>query len=217
MSSSSVATAPCPSVVNPARPRFRWRWRWFFLSLFLAPFIGIALIVCYGLSCLLVSSTVRELGSAAIHDTGGHWNWKVSARVGAIPLTLARVITEFVPTMPHEARQALSAARGGEVMVYQRTDHRKLDGCRQLLADADRIMTGRGWERAVGVLEDGNLVAVYLPVGLDSNRRARATVLVVNEDTLVVASATADLRPLFTLALQKFRESNPQHLFLAKR
>ena len=217
MSPSSVAPAPNSSVENPARPRFRWRWRWFFLSLFLAPFLGIALIACYGLSCLLVSSTVRELRTAAIHDTGSHWDWKVSARVGAIPLTLARVITEFVPRMPRAARQALSAARGGEVIVYQRTDHRKLDDCRQLLADADRIMTRRGWERAVGVLEDANLVAIYLPVGLDSTRRARATVLVVNDDTLVVASATADLRPLFTLALQKFRESHPQHFSMTKR
>ncbi len=217
MSSPSVATASSPSEENPARPRFRWRWRWFFLSLFLAPFIGPALVLCYGLSCLLVSPTVRELRSAAIRDTGGHWEWKVSARVGAIPLTAARVISPFVPTLPHEARLALSAARSGEVIVYERADHRKVHGFRQLLADADRIMIGRGWERAVGILEDGNLVAVYLPVGMDSPRRAQATVLVVNEENLVIASASADLRPLFTLALQKVRESHPEHFSLAKR
>lgn len=174
-------------------------------------------ILGYGLSCLRVSPTVRELCSTAIRNTGGHWTWKFSARVGTIPLTTARIIATFVPHMPGETRLALSAARGGEVTVYERTDRRKAHGFRQLLTDADRIMTGRGWERAVGIVEDGNLVAVYIPAGMDSPRHAQATVLVVNEENLVIASATADLRPLFTLALEKARGTHPEHFSQAKR
>ena len=188
-----------PSIKKPAR----WGWKAIFVGVVLTPFLGLAVVVAYGLSCLIPTHSIRELSYIAIHRSGGNWTWRVSARVDAAPLMVARFITGFIQKIPPEARLALQAARSGEVTVYERTGDGYSRDYRRLLADADQVMTHDGYERIVGVLEGSDLVAIYLPTGLQSPRKAQATVLVVNDNNLVVASASANLEPLFKLARQK--------------
>ena len=196
--------------VQPSlRKRSRWGWKTIFISVILAPFLSLAVVIAYGLSCLVPTHSTRELSTIAIHGSGGNWTWRGSARIDAVPLMAARFVSGFMKQIPPEARLALQAARSGEVTLYERVGGGYSKDYRRLLTDADRFMQHSGFERVVGVLEGPELVAIYLPTGLHSQRQLNATVLVVNDSNLVVASATADLVPLFHLVRGKIVENHP--------
>lgn len=202
---------PSETCVPPSlQKRGRWGWKVIFIGAILAPFLSLAVVIAYGLSCLLPTQSTRELSHIAIHGSGGNWTWRGSARIDVVPLIAARFFCGFIKRIPPEARLALQAARFGEATVYERSGGGSTQDYRRLLADADGAMTHNGYERVVGVLEGPDLVAVYLPIGLQSQCRAQATVLVVSDTQLVVVSATANLEPLFGLVRAKIAESHPK-------
>lgn len=195
--------------MNPSTPRrLRLGWKTILLGVVAAPFLGLTVFIAYGLSCLIPSHSTRELTHVVIRGSGGNWTWRGSGRVDSAPLILARFVSGFVETIPEEARMALRAVRSGEVAVYEREATGRPTDYRRLLADADRVMQDFGRERVIVVLEGSQLVAVYLPSRSLTARSASGTVLVLDQNYLVVASATADLAPLFTLARRKFSESH---------
>lgn len=195
--------------MNTSTPRrLRLGWKTILLGVLAAPFLGLAVFIAYGLSCLIPSHSTRELTHVVIRSSGGNWTWRGSGRVDSAPLILARFVSGFVEKIPEEARMALRAARSGEAAVYERESTGRLTDYRRLLVDADRVMRDFGRERIISVLDGSQLVAIYLPSKSQSVRSACGTVLVLDQDHLVVASATADLAPLYSLARRKFRESH---------
>ena len=69
-----------------------------------------------------------------------------------------------------------------------------------MLAAADAVMTTRGWERMVGVMDGHNLVAVYLPGKNISVHRAKCCVLVLDGKELVLVSVKGNPEPLLRFA-----------------
>lgn len=188
---------------EPSRSRRRNRLLKFIvltlLGIAAVPFLLVAAVGLYVLSCLHLSSTTNDLKSVVLQHSGGGWRWQGAGRVGSIPLTLARLTTQFVPDVPPEARLALSAARSGEVAVYHRSGNPRKGNFPALMVDADRVMHARGWERFIGVVDGDQCVGMYAPSGQTSESHTEATLFMVTKGELVVASATTDLRPLVQL------------------
>ena len=74
-------------------------------------------------------------------------------------------------------------------------------------------MTKRGWQRVVGVVEERQLVAVYMPQRGVSERRMKCCVAVLNDRDLVVVSARGNLEPLLAIARQHMDKELHGHLF----
>jgi hypothetical protein len=64
-------------------------------------------------------------------------------------------------------------------------------------------MTARGWDRAVGVTREHELVAVYMPHGKMGARHVKCCLMVLERRNLVVLSAVANVEPLLQLAQQR--------------
>lgn len=192
----------------PAPRRRRHRlWLWALLGLGAAPILLLCSAGVYVVRCLHLTSTTDDLKTAVVRHSGGGWRLQFAGNIGWLPLTAARFGLHFAKGAPPEAALALRAVRSGEAAVYQRTRPGKPANFKALLAAADKVMARAGWERAVGVIDGGECVGVYVPSGMKSTKWARATVFVVSGDDLVVASATADLRPLAELVRQKLAEN----------
>ena len=69
-----------------------------------------------------------------------------------------------------------------------------------MLNAADKAMNSRGWERVVGVIDNEQMVAVFLPAKITSANRMKCCVAVLDDRKLIVVSAKADLQPLVELA-----------------
>jgi len=63
----------------------------------------------------------------------------------------------------------------------------------------------------VGVIEGGNLLAIYVPEKSLSLTRMKCCVLVLNEDRLVIASGSGNLDPLVSFAENRFNLEETQH------
>ena len=77
-----------------------------------------------------------------------------------------------------------------------------------ILKEADRKMTAKGWTRLVGVIEEQNLVAIYVPADLGGGTTVKISVLVINEKQVVCAAARSNNEPLMELAMGKIREQS---------
>ena len=115
-------------------------------------------------------------------------------------LAVARTAVGFVGVDP-EARTALNAIHGAEVAVYQPRQHADKGQAdhAEMFANADRVMTRRGWVRTVGVMQEGQVVAVYSPEQARAGSEVRLCMLVLNDNNLVIASARGHIEPLLEL------------------
>jgi hypothetical protein len=171
-------------------------------------------LLLFGMSALGVASyfwvgpEVRGLRDAALQNASGHFHRKIELNVGRCSFGLAHLIAPFIPKMPKEARQALSAAKAAQVSIYE-TDRRFTESVGMLRA-ADEGMTRRGWMRLVGVAQHDCTVAVYIPKKMSSARNARVCVLALNERQLVCVYARTDLEPLWRLAMTHVRHDFPK-------
>lgn len=188
-----------PPVISTRQRRL---WLWFLL-------VPIALVAALILSLATVAmGVVRAFGlgsdSAALRDgliksRAASWSRQVEVGVGTLPVALARTALGFAPLEP-EIRSALKAFHGGEVGVYQRQDTNGRLNQSKLLEAADATMIRRGWDRAVGVRNPGELVAVYVPRDVKSPRNLRVCVVVANQEQLIIVSARSNLEPILELA-----------------
>ena len=180
------------------RPASPGAWRTttrFFIALVLA-------LLTLGLTgCFKVSSDVRALRESVMKSGVMEWNQEIELGVGAITLNLARAGLAFVD-LPPEARAALHAARGAEVGVYRLRDARKPLNRAALLSAADKAMAGRGWDRIVGVLDQCDLVAIYMPNDVRSARDVKICLLTLSGEEMVIACARSNLEPLMEMARQ---------------
>ena len=69
-----------------------------------------------------------------------------------------------------------------------------------MFVTADTVMQRRGWIRAAGVMENRNVVLVYVPEVNQTEAAGRVCIAVCNEENLVVVSGSVRLAPLVELA-----------------
>jgi hypothetical protein len=166
-------------------------------SRFLLPLLLLTLLLGTT-GCFRVSSDTRALRDAALGADFETADEKIEFGVGFLTMSFARMATSFVE-LPIEARTALNALKNAECAVYEVKGRR--DSLASILAQADKAMEQRGCERMVGVIQDRQLVAVYVPRVERAGPYLQASVLVLDGRQLVCVSAEADVRDLMQLAM----------------
>jgi hypothetical protein len=163
----------------------------------------VAAVLClFATGCFRVSSDLRALREGILKSSPADWKEEIEVGVGALTLSVARAGLGFLD-LPSEARTALDAARGAEVGIYRLEKSRGKADRAAMLKAADHAMLDAGWDRLVTVVDDGNLVVVYVPESLRSTRNLKVCVVVFDGRQLVLASARSNLEPLLDLALSK--------------
>jgi len=171
--------------------------------------LGVCLISLVGMFRLSSEATV--LRQTVMAGVPGVWDKKVALRVGWFTTGLVRAGSRFFH-LPAEPRAALEAVRGVEVGVYNlRAEPESMDRG-VILERADKAMSSRGWTRVVGVIQEHDLVAVYIPCKGTSPRRMSCCVAVLNGRDLVVVSAHGNLEPLMAIAEKHLDQASRDHL-----
>jgi hypothetical protein len=152
--------------------------------------------------CFKVSRDAGTLRDSVVNGAAARCEAKFEFGVGALTLGLARFGLSYLDLDP-EARTALSALRGADVGVYEVIGRKRPANYAKILSSADRAMAARGWDRLVTVIDDGQMVAVFVPKDLRTTRNVRVCLAVLSEREMVVASARSNLEPLLELAVQK--------------
>jgi hypothetical protein len=123
------------------------------------------------------------------------WEKQIDLNIGTATLAVVGAGLAFAP-LDANARAAVQAVRGVEVGIYEMVPGMKPPDCAAMLAVADSVLTARGWERLVGVLDGEELVSVYVPGKAISARQVKCCALVFDGRQMVVVSAKVDLEPL---------------------
>jgi hypothetical protein len=183
---------PAPPIIQP---RARRRWLWVGLLLLLLPLIvlgGIALGVA---SYFQLSSDTSALRNGLMKASGVEWRQQLGLNIGRGTFGAVRTGLSLVPLEP-EVRAAVQAARGVEVGIYELASGSTSPDRAAMLAAADQVLSARGWERLVGVLDGDELVSVYVPGETISMHNVKCCVFVFDGRQMVVVSARVDVEPL---------------------
>ena len=169
----------------------------------------LGLLVLASTGCFRVSSETRALRDAALDNGLGGAEEKIEFALGRFTFAAANFGLSFVETdqIPDEARILLGSVKGAEVSVYN--FKKRAGDLSKVMADADRALEKRGFERLVGVIERDQLVAVYIPKKMRSARDVRFSVLVLNNRDLVCVSARGDVRTIMDFAMARAQEHLP--------
>ena len=189
---------PVPPPVPPVSRRSR-AWIWAALG-----FMGVLLLVPLTLAVMVWSAlhtgrdaTALRLAAARASDV--RWERTVEFSAGSWLFSLARFGLSFAPIDP-DARLALRSVKRAEVAVFEPKPGASAPLNRAaILTETDAVMTRRGWERLIGVVDSEQTVAVYVPSRIGRDQQLDACILVVSPDNLVVVSARTDLDPLLEL------------------
>lgn len=177
-------------------------WILHFLAIVLAVSMSALLLAVYAVTGYIrLGRDTAALRDSLMQCTAAVWNKQVEVNVGPLTVGLARFGLSFIDLDP-DARLALQACRGAEVGVYHLQDGQVTLRCTPMLSAADQAMSTRGWERVVGVLHPGELVAVYVPRKMNSAKDVHVCLLVLNREDMVVVSARSNLEPLLQLAMK---------------
>jgi hypothetical protein len=156
--------------------------------------------LCFGLTgCFRVSSDAEALRNGVMKSAGARWDREVEIGVDPFTLSLVRAGLAFVDLDP-EARTALNTVRSAEVGVYRLQHGPQQSDRPALLTAADKAMANRGWNRVVAVVNERELVAIYVPKSVRSLRNVKACFVMLNGREMVVASARTNLEPLLEMA-----------------
>jgi hypothetical protein len=192
-----------PSMNQPAippliHPPAKHRWLWIVLVLILIPLIPLGGLALGVASYFRLSSDTRALRNELTKASGTKWRQQIGLNVGSMTLGAVRGGLSFARLDP-KAQEVLRAARGVEgveVGVYELHSGSNPPDRAAMLTVADNVMSARGWERVVGVLDGEQVVGVFLPARITSPSRMKCCVVVLDGRQLVVVSAHADLEPL---------------------
>ena len=188
--------------MNPpaTAPRARHRyWPWI-LGFLLTPPVVLGLMVW---STVHLNRDATALRQELMLATGADWNTKVQLSAGPLLLSAVRAGVGCIHDLPPEARAALGAVRSASVGVYERRHSAGLVSRNHLLAAADRLMSGRGWIRIVGVADGGDTVMIYLPAGVENSMPSSVCLAVCNNRELVIVAARVEPDALAALAVQE--------------
>ncbi len=72
-----------------------------------------------------------------------------------------------------------------------------------ILKAADKSMAPRGWQRAITVLSNEELVVIYVPNDERSPRHVSCCLAVLRDQKLVVVSCEGNIEPLMQLATSR--------------
>jgi hypothetical protein len=189
---------PSSHTAVPRRPAW-WFWLWGLLAAPLLLFIVLAVMVA---NCFRLSSDARALRNELITSSGVEWQQEIALNANTLTLGAVRAVLSCVKLDPG-ARAAVQSVRTAGVGVYQLASGTPSPDRAAMLAAADSAMTARGWERAVGVMDGHDLVAVYVPKENISARRLKCCVMVFDGKEMVLVSAQGNLEPLLKYALNQ--------------
>ena len=162
--------------------------------------------------CLHLGSETSALRAVLMDSTEPGWKKRITIRVGGFTTALIRTGLQFAE-LPPEARAALNCVQGGEVGVYE-LDHQPRRADRGLLVAAmDKAMEKRGWTRVVGVIQEDQLVTIYLPAKGTSSKHLECCLAVLSHRNFVVAEARGNPEPLMQVLIKRFElEQNRREL-----
>jgi hypothetical protein len=181
--------APAPPV-NRRRGANRWLWV-LVAALFLLPVMLAAGVA----SCFRSSADTKALLSSLEKSNGAQWRKQIVVSMGGFTLGAIRAGLSLARLNP-EARAVLQSVWSVEVGLYQLPARANSPDRAATLAAADTALSARGWDRVVGVMDGGDLVAVYAPVKNASARQIECCLLVFDGRQMVVAYARANPEPL---------------------
>lgn len=162
--------------------------------------VGLPLMCAVGIAGYFrLSSPTQALRSSVMESVPGEWDKRFAIHVGGFTLGLVRLGSGLFHLRP-EPQAALASLHSAEVGIYRLHDGTSESHYPAIFAAADKSMKRRGWERIVGVAENRQFVAVYVPRGMHSVTHVAACVVVLHERDLVVASARGNPVPLIDLA-----------------
>ena len=200
----------------PALPNKRTRkespWLWLpVAAILLTPVLLVAGIASY----FHPSSDARALRDGIVKASGGEWEPVMVFNVGGFTTGAVRAGLSFAH-LDAEPRAALQTVHGVEIGIYQLESGADTPDRAAMLASADTAMTGRGWDRVVGVMDGQALVGVYVPANIKSFSKLKCCVMVFDGKQMIVASARTNLQPLLTCIMEK-PEVRSKLQLLAKR
>lgn len=201
--------------VPPVQPVSRRSWAWIWVAL---GFMGVLMLVPLTLAVVVWSAlhtgrdaTALRLAAARASDV--RWERTVEFSAGSWLCSFARFGLGFAP-IDREARLALRSVERAEVAVFEpRSGSSTPINRAAILTEADAVMSRRGWDRLVGVVDSDQTVAVYVPSRTGRELQLDACILVVNRENLIVVSGRTDLEPLLELLE---RQNRPGWLALAR-
>jgi hypothetical protein len=174
-------------------------WLWGLLA---TPLLLLILLGAGVASFFYLESDVRALRNGLMKSSGVAWRQQIALNAGHLTLGAVRAGLLRARLDPL-ARAALQSVRSAEVGVYQLASEAQQPDRTAMLAAADAVMTTRGWERMVGVMDGHNLVAVYLPGKNISAHRLKCCVLVLDGKEMVLVSVQGNPEPLLTCAFRQ--------------
>ncbi|MGH7994061.1 MAG: hypothetical protein ACREDQ_11130 [Limisphaerales bacterium] len=186
-----------PSPHPATRPLTRRFWFWALLA---TPVLLVALLAAEVASCFYLSSDSRVLRNELIKSSAVEWRQQIALNANWLTLDVVRAGLSFVRLDPG-ARAAVQSVRSAGVGVYQLASGTPPPDRGAMLAAADSAMSARGWERVVGVMDGGNLVAIYLQEQNVSVHRLKCCVMVFDGKELVLVSVQGNPEPLVKYAL----------------
>lgn len=205
--------AAIPPIIPPLLPRDRVErfFRWMGATLLVCLLLLVAAVYAAS-GYFRLSSEMSGLRDSLQAASGRDWHRTIALNIGGFTFGAARAGLSFVE-MPDQARVALQTIKGCEVGIYQTMADSETADRGAMLAAADQAMERRGWERVVGVIDDENLVAVYVPLKIASVSRMKCAVMVCEGNQMIIASTRANLNPAIQFALAKADFSGARKLF----
>ncbi|HTQ49430.1 MAG TPA: hypothetical protein VMJ12_01875 [Candidatus Acidoferrales bacterium] len=187
-----------PTPPPPATRRSSRRlWLWCLLA---TPPLLLLLLGAGVASFFYLGADARALRNGLMRSSGVEWRQRIVLNAGHLTLGAVRLGLSRARLDPG-ARAALQSVRAAEVGVYQLASGTPPPDRAAMLTAADSAMTTRGWERAVGVMDGHNLVAVYVPGKNISVHRLKCCVLVFDGKEMVLVSVQGNPEPLLKYAL----------------
>ena len=181
-----------PATRRPARQFWLW-------ALLAAPLLLLILLGTLVANCFCLPSEARALRNELILSSGVKWQQKIALNADTLTLGAVGAGLSFVRLDPG-ARAAVQSVRSAGVGVYQLASGTRSPDRAAMLVAADSAMSASGWERAVGVMDGHDLVAVYVPKENISARRVKCCVMVFDGKEMVLVSARGNLEPLLQYA-----------------
>jgi hypothetical protein len=154
-----------------------------------------------------LSSETAALRHCVTKSLAGHYNKKIAVSVGAVTMGLARIGGRLVH-MPPEAHAALESIQQAEVGVYKLERNPSALNWSAIFSRADQEMVGRGWERIIGLANEHELVAIYVPGKGLASHRVKCCLVVIQGQELIVASAKGNPEALVDLARSRLAHSS---------
>jgi hypothetical protein len=182
----NLALHPRPA----GKPAVAFAWP----GLLLAALLAVAVVVLSGCGANPAAGTepaeaVDLLRAAVASAEPGAWNDEMEIVVGRPAFALARLGARFAPVDPR-VHDAFRVGRGAAVRIAHRAAGDAVAvPAGALLEEARRRMSGAGWERAVAVVDGGELVNVFVPAGAAAGDELTCAVLVCDREQLVVVAA----------------------------